>query len=114
MLVVGGDKNDGGRLPGGQGPGDFQAVELRHVEVQKHQVRLLLKNGINGIGAIVALADDLDIGLLGEEFAEAITRQRFVVHNQGAKRHTEASSCGSAARGGTEGRGMRRRATKPP
>ena len=73
-----------GRLAGSTHP---EAVEAGHLDVEQDQIRLLLGDGLDGLEAVAALADDLDVGLVLESVAHPLARERLVVHDQGPDFH---------------------------
>ena len=44
----------------------------------------MLLDRADGLPAVAALADDLDVGLLLQQREHALARQRLVVHDQGS------------------------------
>lgn len=56
-------------------PDHLQAADARHLDVEQH-VRTQAVGGADGLGGIVALADDLDILMGFEQNAQVFTRQR--------------------------------------
>ena len=64
-----------------------EAVEAGHLDVEQHEIRLLLGDGLDGLEAVAALADDLDVGLVLESVAHPLARERLVVHDQGPDFH---------------------------
>src|SRR6202034_2802075 len=62
---------------------NFEAIQLRHLNIEKQQVRLEFRGGFHGLEAVGALGHDFDLGMLGEKFAENLARQIFVVDDHG-------------------------------
>jgi hypothetical protein len=79
-LVVGGGE-DIVRFGAGQFD-HLEAIELGHLDVEEHQFRLQLADGLDGLEAIRAFADDLDVGMRCQVLAQQPARQVFVVHDQ--------------------------------
>ena len=77
VLVVGRDK-DQTRLRADQF-GHFEAVQARHLDVEKHQFRLQFRDGLDGVEAVGALGHDLDIVVARQVFAQHAARQQFVI-----------------------------------
>jgi len=67
VLVVGGDEDDRRDAVRAHTLEDVEAVEVRHLDVQEHEVGPQLFDRKDGLTAIPALAHDLDLRLLGKE-----------------------------------------------
>ena len=63
---------------------------LRHPDVHQHDVRRGLDGLLDRLGAVLGLADDLDVGLLLEHHLQAAAEQRVVVDHQHPDRVTGA------------------------
>jgi hypothetical protein len=73
-----------------QAPRGLEAVDVGHAHVHQHDVGPQLGGARHGHGAICGLADNLDVGLRGEDHAEPGAHQRLVVGDQHAD-HPAAS-----------------------
>ena len=91
VFIVGGGENDRGHLLGRQGLQHLKAVEARHLDIEEHQVRTMLLNGLERLSPISALGDDLHIGLFIEKQPYSFTPEWLVVDDDGTNFH-EAKS----------------------
>jgi hypothetical protein len=64
IFVIRRQKNDAGDRSLGQRSQYFNAAHARHLDIQKHQVRLQCQNGTDGIFAVRALPDDGHVRML--------------------------------------------------
>ncbi|MCY1182184.1 hypothetical protein D9M73_227320 [compost metagenome] len=62
----------------------FDAIHLRHVVVQQHQIRLQRFDHRQGFFAVVGLANNLEVVFQFEHLADAATHHRMVVDQQDA------------------------------
>ena len=93
MRVVGGAEHHGGaRLEGRQVARGFQAVDAGHRDVQQHEVRMVLRAGMQGFAPVAGFGDQFDAGLFGEQVAQAFPGERFVVGNQDSHDRPPAGS----------------------
>ena len=92
VLVVGGDEHHRREIADPQLLDHAEAVQLRHLHVQEHQVRLQLAHRLHALSPVGALADQLDSRLRFHQLAEAQPRQRLVVNDQRADAHAQTSS----------------------
>ncbi len=67
------------RFEAGQVAGCFQAVQPRHCDVQQDQVRLQLRARVQGLLAVAGLGHHVHAVLCGQQAAQALTRQWFVI-----------------------------------
>src|SRR5579872_5847340 len=86
-LIIGGHENHHGHRLRSDGVQHAEAVQLRHLHVQKDKFGRRLFDSSNRPGAISALADDLYCGLVAKQLAQPVARQRLVVDNQRANFH---------------------------
>ena len=82
VLVVGGDEHDGRHPIRADGLDHLEAVELRHLDVEEHEIRGLGQDGLDGFDAVPGFADDLDVLFSAEERAHPLARERLVVDDQ--------------------------------
>ena len=59
----------------------LEAIQLRHLNIQEHQVRLTLGDGFHGLKSVGALGQDLDAAGLAQIFPKQLPRQFLVVDN---------------------------------
>ena len=83
VLIVGGAE-DHRRPRLAQRRGDIEAARAGHLNVEQHQIRRQLGDPLGRLHAVVGLADDLHIGMRGEQLPQPLTRRLFIVHEQGA------------------------------
>src|SRR5215475_3813956 len=87
------DENDRGQTRGverGQRP---KAVELRHLNVEKDQIRLDPFDGRDGFAPVAAFAENFDVGFGGEKAAHAAARDGFVIHDYRLDLHPLRQTC---------------------
>jgi hypothetical protein len=107
VAVVGGDEDDRDlRVEQLQ---DLEAVELGHLDVEEHHLRLELGRRLHRFQSRRRLTHDLDVGLRGEHLAEEGPRRGLVVHEQHAD-HSTASAGIEIATGSSPLRARPRRA----
>jgi hypothetical protein len=94
VLVIGGDEDDRDLAP--EQLQHVKAVQLRHLNVEEDQIRLLLRDRFHRLETVAALCDDVDVRVRCEQLAQQHPRQRFIVNNDHpqwhfrARRHTVA------------------------
>ncbi len=59
----------------------FQSVDTGHGDVQQYHVRLVLGASLQGAHAVLGLGHHFHAGLFGQQCAQALAGQRFVVGN---------------------------------
>jgi hypothetical protein len=91
VAIERGDEDDARQLVRGQRQDHFEAVELRHLDVEEDEVWLVGDDGLQRGGAIAALADEHDVALGREQTTDAAPRHRLVIDDQGAERHDAAA-----------------------
>ncbi len=76
----------------------LEAVELRHLHVEEHQVGGQLRDRLHRVEPIAAFGDDRDAGVSAEILAHHRARQRLVVDDDDAKR-IDVAHAGSVVAG---------------
>ena len=104
-------EHDDRQMVAGRLRDDLEAVESRHLDVEKHEVRAFGLDGLHGRRAVLGFADDLDVGLALEAEPEPLPRQRLVVHDHGPD---GAGHAWAALSRGTPVRYGSRTRTRPP
>ncbi len=64
-----------------------EPVELGHADVHQHDRRVEARGLLDGFDAVAGFGDDVDVGLAGEQQAEAGADHRLVVGDEHADRH---------------------------
>src|SRR5262249_27335384 len=82
MLIVGGGK-DHRDLRTDQFK-HLEPIQLRHLHVEKHEVRLELGNRLYCVETITALTHDVDLGMSLQHLADHLSREFLVIHDDGA------------------------------
>ena len=82
VLVVRGDEDDDRRAV--EQLQHFEAVELRHLDVEQEEVGIVLGDCLHRFESVRALGDDLAVLIRGQEFAQQLARRQFVVDDYGA------------------------------
>jgi len=85
VLVVGGDEDHGSGQGAGQPGENGEAVHHRHLDIEKHQVRLEGADALDGLPAIAGFADDAHAAGVGEPLHEKLPRDRFVIDDEGSQ-----------------------------
>ena len=67
-------------------PSCLESVHYRHADVHQDHVRAELAGEADSLGAVGGLADDREVGLRGEQGAEAFAHHRLVVSDQAGDR----------------------------
>lgn len=82
MLGVGGREDDRRRrIVFGELARDLQAVDTAHADVEQHEVGLFVVDDFECGFAVAGFTDDLVTREFGQQSAQALARQRFVVHD---------------------------------
>jgi hypothetical protein len=68
-------------------PGGLESVELGHADVHQHDGGSEAGRLADGLDPVARLGDDLDVGLAGEQHAEACADHRLVVGDEDADAH---------------------------
>ena len=84
VLVVRRHEHRRGQLVRLQGRQHLEAIQLRHLHVEKQQVGAIRPDTIGGLGTVAALAHDDDVRLRVEQLANPGARDRLVVDDQRA------------------------------
>jgi len=77
VFVEGGGEDHGGRVLNKLE--HFEAVDLRHLDIQKNEVGVELLDGLEPFKTVVAFLQDGDIGIRLQIFADDEAREGFVV-----------------------------------
>ena len=90
VIVVGGGEDDRRRLlEGAEMAGQLDAVHARHADVGEHDIDRVCAQELERHQPVAGLADDLGgelDGDVGQQLAQARTRQRFVVDQEDFQR----------------------------
>src|SRR5438105_3074321 len=104
VLVVGGDEHHHRQRLLRQVRQHLETRHTGHLDVEEHEVRLVLLDGREGLAASRALRDDLEIGRVAQAQLDPAARQPLVVDDQGPDFHARApraapagTACGFAA-----------------
>ena len=81
-FIVRGDKHDD--RPRTNGFRHAEAVQLRHLHVQKNQVGRVVLNHGHRRASVGTVADDFNFRFQLQQLAQAVARKRFVIHDQRA------------------------------
>ncbi len=95
MAIERGNKNNNAQLVRRHAAEHIEAADLRHLDIKKDELGVLLADQPNRVNAVRAFSDDFEIRLLDEELSEPVPRQSLVINDNGSKLHT--ASAGSAA-----------------
>ncbi len=79
VLIVGGGEDD--RHRAAEQLDHLEAVQLRHLDVEEHQVWRELGHGLHGLETIAALGHDLDAWMRLQVFTDDRPRERLIVHH---------------------------------
>ena len=82
VAIVGSDENHGGVVA--DQFEDFEAVQLGHLNIEEHQIGLLLGDGFNGFEAVGAFGDEFDFWMAGHELSQDLAGELLVVNDDGA------------------------------
>ena len=83
VMVVRGHEHDRGDPVRADALEDAEAVEIRHLDVEEHEVGPELLDRDDGLATVAALPDDLDAGFVREEGAQALAGEGLVVDDEG-------------------------------
>jgi hypothetical protein len=86
MVGVGGDEHRRRRPRGTELLEQVEAVDLRHLDVEEEYVGPRARDRLDSLGP-AALADDLDLGIGGEQQAHDLARERLVVDDEDLEAH---------------------------
>jgi hypothetical protein len=79
-------KDDGGpRLA--ERSRDVKTAGAGHLDVEQHEIGRQLGDPFSSLDAVPGIADDLDVGVRGQQLPQPLTRGLFVVHEQCSDRH---------------------------
>ena len=80
------DEDDGWHAVGTDGAHYAETIELRHLDVEQHDIGCVTSDRGHGVPPVAALADHLDIRLIGQQLAQAPPSERLIVDDQQPKR----------------------------
>ena len=83
VLVVGGREDH--RYRAAQQLQHFEAIELRHLDVEEHQVRRQLGHRLHGVETVAALGHDAHALVRAEVLAHDAAGQGLIVHDDHAQ-----------------------------
>ena len=89
--VVSGDKDRDRHLIGANFAEYLESVHLRHLNVEKHQVRFAVLNCLHSGFSVTAFAHDLHAGVFANEAPYGAASQRLVVDDQRPDAHRDCS-----------------------
>ena len=92
VALIGGDENNQGRARAAQGAHHRQSVQLRHLLVEKHHVRLQIQDSLQCFFPGGRLAGDFQGWDRFDMFAQDLARHRFVVGDQDLHRHASQAA----------------------
>jgi hypothetical protein len=69
---------------------DAETVQAGHLNVEKNEVGIVFADEADGFQTVLALRDDIDIGVL-EQVGKFVARQLFVVDDDGGEGHRGAA-----------------------
>ena len=84
VLIVGGHEHDRRHALGADRLNHLEAVELRHVHVEEHEIGRLGEDGLDGFDAVPGFADHLDVRFRTEQRFHPLARERLVVDDERA------------------------------
>ena len=64
-----------------------KTVKTWHLHIQKHHIRMVSANQVDGLDAVLALGDDLDSSRGIQKVFELLARKPFIVDDQRSHRH---------------------------
>ncbi len=68
-------------------------VKHRHEQIHEHDVRLQFRDLAHGVRAVGGFPHEFEVGLVGEEHAQALAHHGVVVRNEDANPHTIGCLC---------------------
>jgi hypothetical protein len=66
---------------------DPEAVEAGHLDIEEYEVGTVFLDKVDGVEAVFALGENVDVGKAFEEESEFLASGFFVVHDDGVDRH---------------------------
>jgi hypothetical protein len=91
VVIVRGDEYGSGNVGSAELLEDVEAAGGGHFDVEEKDVYCLLFESGDDFAAVAALGDDLGFGVVGEEEAEALSGERFVVGDEDSEFHRARS-----------------------
>src|SRR5581483_3582900 len=67
---------------------DREAIEPRHLHVEKNQVGIVFADQVHGFQAVLPLGNDFDVADILQQERELVARELFVIHDYCRKGHT--------------------------
>ena len=89
-------------------PGDLEAGQARHLDVEEHDVRPQPIDRRQGLDAVARLADDRHAPDLPEQESQLVARQLLVVHQNGSSAASPSSPSQAVTRSGMASSGISR------
>src|SRR5687768_10303015 len=86
ILSVCSDENERRKIFAMQPLDHFEAVFLRHLYIEKDEIRFLSRDRFDGFDSVLTLADERDVVLVAQKSLDAIACEGFVVDDDGADR----------------------------
>src|SRR5437899_7016072 len=88
-FVVRGHEHDDRHRIGTDRLENFKAVQLRHLDVEKDQVRFLLLNRPNGLASVRAFTHQLNLRPVRQQLPEPAAPELLVIDNDRARFHDD-------------------------
>ena len=82
VLIVSGGEDHNRKKRVRDSPQQLKSIHVRHLHVQKEQVRPGSLNLVHRLEAIGTFTNDIDVEFLSQEQANALPGQRFVIHDK--------------------------------
>ena len=98
VAIERGDEDDDRDLLGRERLQEAEAVELRHLHVEQHDVRDQGTNSVDRSRPVTALGDDLHVGIEPQQAPQTPPCHRLVIDDERAQRHTPVT-CASVCQG---------------
>jgi len=84
VLFVGGKENDTRQLVERHALEEFKAREARHIDVEKDEIRMQIRDGSQGILSVAALSNEFHILVVTQALRHSETGQRLIIYDQHA------------------------------
>src|SRR5688500_14611882 len=66
---------------------NLESISLRELDIEKNKIRLMSLDRFDGGASIPAFRHHLDLGVLLQQYFQALSRQRFVFYDDRANLH---------------------------
>ena len=66
---------------------DAEAVQARHLNIEEHEIGVVFADQADSLKAVLALRDDIHVGIVGKQVGELVARELFVIHDDGGQGH---------------------------